>query len=111
LCQGQLFQLCVDQLFNRRESFLIASGDKCDGAARVAGTPGAANAVNIIFRMNRHIKIDHMADFRNIQPARCHITGNQNLDRPVSEAVEGFQSGMLRHIAVQASGVKAVANK
>ena len=47
--------------------------------ARGAGTGRAADTVHIVFRQLWQIKIEDMADFRNMQAAGGDIGGNQNM--------------------------------
>ena len=46
--------------------------------AFTAGAPGAANAVDVILGMDRHIEVEHMAHFRNVEAARGHVGSDQN---------------------------------
>ena len=42
-------------------------------------TPGTTDTMNIVFRIRRHIIVDHQLNPGNINPARCYIGCDQNL--------------------------------
>ena len=56
-----------------------------------------------------HVVVEHMADGRNIQPARRHVRRYQNFQRLVFEPGQGVHAGMLVHVAMNGAGIVAVA--
>ena len=65
------------------------------------GPAGAANPVNVIFRMLRHVVIDHMADIRNVQPARRDIRGHEHFIPAVAKAFERLLAFLLGAVGMQ----------
>ena len=52
---------------------------KTDGMTGGAGTGGTANTMHIVFRHLGQVKIEHMADFRDVQATGGNIGGYQNM--------------------------------
>ena len=69
--------------------------------ARATGATRAPDAVHIVFGMCRYIKIEHMADIRNIQAPRGDIAGDEIFCRTRFELIEHFEANVLVHIAMQ----------
>ena len=70
-------------------------------SATGAGASGPSDAVDIVFRMRRHVEIDDVADGRDIEPARRDIAGNQDPQPAGAERIERCRPGVLVHVAVQ----------
>src|SRR5690606_994960 len=49
-----------DQAGDRRDVFTVLARDQREGAALHAGSAGAADAVDVILRMGRHVEIEYM---------------------------------------------------
>ena len=71
-----------DEAFDidQREGMIFTSETDRMPAGPCAG--GAADAVNIIFRVLRQIKIKDVADARNMEATRSDICSNQHLQVP-----------------------------
>ena len=54
-----------------------------EGAAFTAGTAGAADAMDIVLSMDRHIEIEHMAHADDVEAAGGDIAGDQERDLAV----------------------------
>jgi hypothetical protein len=78
------------------------------GNARASCTACTANAVNVIFRLLRQIKIDHVADIRHVESACSHIGSNQHLHLAAAQQAQRAIAGTLAHVAVQSTSSKAV---
>ena len=79
-----------DKRCDSRQILGIARRGNGIGLAQTARAARAANAVHVIFGVRRHVKVEHMADGRNIKPARGHIGCHQQVHRPITEAIQGF---------------------
>ena len=100
--------LFMGELFNVGQIFLIATCHDGQSCARFACTASAANAMHIIFRMRRQIKIKDMADIRNIKTARGDIRADQKTDFARFEGFERDHAGALVHIAMQSTSREAM---
>ena len=78
------------------------------GLAAAPGAAGAADAVDIIVGMDRHVEIEDMADRRHVQAARRHVGGDQDLQFAGAEPVQGLGAQRLVEIAMDRRGVEAV---
>ena len=65
--------LFLYQSFDRIKILLVSRATKHHCFTIASCPPGAANAMHIIFRMRRHIKIKNMADRGHVKPARGHV--------------------------------------
>ena len=54
----------------------------------LAGAAGAADAVDVILGVARGFVVEHVADVRNVEPARGDIGGDQQFQFAGPEAVE-----------------------
>jgi hypothetical protein len=63
----------ADEPFNRRHMLGIFRDHQSERIAAGFGATGASDAMNVIFRMLRHVVIDHVADIGNVQTARGDI--------------------------------------
>ena len=100
----------ADQLLDRRQRLGVDRADDGDGGAGLAGAAGAADPVHIVVGVVRHVEIEHVADVRNIEPARGDVGGDQQLDLALAEAVERSRAGRLIQVAVQRGGGEPVAH-
>lgn len=48
--------------------------------------------------------LDHQVNFRDVQPASCHIGGHQNFKRAVPKALQCGFSLFLRNVTVEGLG-------
>ena len=55
-----------DELFDVDEIAHLIGGDQGNGGAMLAGAPGAANAVDIVFRRMRQLVVDDMRQIVDI---------------------------------------------
>ena len=70
---------------------LIGGGDDGDRDAAFAGAPGAANPMDIILGVGRHIEIEDMADVGNIETARRDVGAD---DQRVSPDLKASSAAM-----------------
>ena len=69
-----------DQFYNRRKIFFVRARRQGEGVAFKPGAPGAADAVNIIFGVDRHVKIKNVTHADNVEAARGDIGSDQQGD-------------------------------
>src|SRR5437899_20269 len=98
----------ADQLLDRFEILRLLAGDQHEGMALPAGSSRAADAVDIILRMDRRVIVEDMADFGNIEAAGGDVGGDEIGDLSGAERFEGLEPRMLVHIAVQCRSIEAV---
>ncbi|OMP13915.1 hypothetical protein COLO4_00638 [Corchorus olitorius] len=108
---GQLLarQIALDQLFDIGQQALIARGEQRQCVARSAGTTRAANAVHVVFCVERQVEVDYARHLRDVETARCHVGGDQHIDGTLLERFERLHALGLRLVAVNGVGVDAFA--
>ena len=98
----------TDQLFDRRHRFVIERGDDRDRGAGAPGTAGAADPMNVIVGMMRHVEIEDMTGGGNVQTSRSDIGSHQQRNVALAELIECGGAGRLVHVAMQRADGKAV---
>ena len=63
--------------------------------------PGAADAVDVILRMLRHVVVDDVADVRDVQAARGDVRGDEHLVFAVAETFQRLLAFPLRAVGMQ----------
>ena len=99
------------EAFDGRQIFVICRCRDTDRRALTAGAAGAADPVDVILGMAGQIEVEDMADRWNVQPARRHIRGDQQLQFAIAETVQRTGAVALIQIAVDRRGVIAVFRK
>ena len=97
---GQLLDCLGGQSFIRR-------GER-EGAAFLAGAAGAADPVHIVFRVMRHVEVEHMAQPADIDAARGHIGTAQQAQLAGLELLQRREAHRLRHVAMQRAHAEAM---
>src|SRR4026209_801505 len=69
--------------------------------ADALGATGAADAMDIIFRMVRHVEIDHMCDLLNIDTAGGDIRSHHDFVTAIAKSVERLFALPLRTVGVE----------
>ena len=98
--QRQTFQFRARHLADILEIGAFVLGTEGDRDPALAGPRGAADAVDILLRHVGQLVIDHVADARNVDPARGHIGGDQDRHARLAELVERALALGLRLVAV-----------
>ena len=88
------FDRLADQLFDGVDIFAVGGDGNGDGDAFASGTTGAADPVDVVIGMRRHVEIEDMAHGRDVEAARR----DYNLsDAPVALIAPGHLGyGLLR---------------
>jgi len=76
--------------------------------AQTPGPTGAADTVNVILGVRGHVKVEHMADRRNVQTPRRHVRRNQQMHRAIAETVQRAGPHRLIQITVDGRGVETM---
>ena len=90
-----LLNLYLDQLFDVDQILNLVCRNKGNRRALFAGSPGTANAVDVIFRGMRQFEINDMRQFVNIQAACRDVGGDKHQHRPGLESFECLQAIQL----------------
>ena len=98
----------ADQLFDRRERFVVERRDHGDCGAGAAGTAGTADAMYVVIGMMRHVEIEDVADGGNIKAAGGDIGSNQQRDLTFAELIQRRGSRGLIHVAMQGTDAETV---
>ena len=94
------WQLLVERLFDVADALFFVGSDECKGISRGFGARRAADAVDIIVRRERHIKIDHVRDVLDINTARGDVCGDHHLGAAFAKAVERLQALALAFVTM-----------
>ena len=78
---------------------------------RPAGAAGAADPVDVILGMMRHVEIEDVADRRDVEAAGRDVAGDQQGGLAVAEGIQGRGARPLVHVAVEGGRVEAVADQ
>jgi hypothetical protein len=62
---------------------------------------GAADAVHVVLGVERQVEVVDVADRVDVQAARGHVGGDQDLELALLEAGEQRLALLLRHVARQ----------
>ena len=85
----------------------FAAHDERIRASLAAGAARAADAVHVVFHVQRQVVVEHGFDVVDVQPARGDVGGHQNAHHAVFEALHDRVALNLAHVAVQPRGGKA----
>ncbi len=102
-------QIALDQLLDVGQQPFIARGEQRQRIARSAGAAGTADAMDIVFRIERQIEVDHAGHLRDVETARRHVGGDQHVDRALLERFERLHALGLGLVAVDGIGVDLLA--
>jgi hypothetical protein len=78
-----------------------------DRVAGASGATGAADAVDIGLGIVGDVEIDHVTDPVDVEPARRHVGGDQDIQFAALQVGDGPFALPLRDVAVDALGVEA----
>ena len=76
----------VHELLNLVELVDVLLGHKRNGPAQLAGAARTANAVDIVGRLGRHVKVHDVAHVANVDAAGENIGCHQHVDGAVAES-------------------------
>src|SRR6266404_7028022 len=88
--QLELRDFLADETFDGAEIFEFLDGHQREGIAYFLGATRAANTMDVILGMLRHVVVDHVCDAFDIQPARGDIRRDHHLVFAGLEPLESF---------------------
>ncbi len=103
--------VALDQPRDGGEILAVLAGDQREGATIHAGATGAADAVHIVFRMGRHVEIEHMRQTLDVEATRGHVGSDQDADFALLEFLQRGGARRLVHVAMQGGGIEAMADQ
>ena len=86
---------------------LLLRTDETQGHTTRPGTPGAANAVQVVVGRARQVVVHHGGQLRDVQPTRRQIGGHQHIPLLLFELGQYLRTRPLRHAGVKRRGVQA----
>ena len=89
----------VNVLFDIHNVMREVLAGKADREAAGAGTGGTADAMHVVFTGLGKVKVEYMADFRNVQAACSDIGSNQGAEFAILKLLQQALPLFLRHIA------------
>ena len=92
--------LVADELLDPADRFGILSGRQRDRDARHARAAGAADAMDVIVGLPRHVEIDDVADAFDVETAGRDVGGDEDRDLVILEAIELGDAIGLVHVAL-----------
>src|ERR1700682_937746 len=93
--------LSPNEMFNRLQGLNFLAVHQSEGVPDILRAAGAANAMDVIFRMFGHIVIDDVTDAGDIETARGDIGRDHDLVFAGLETIESFDAFALRAIGMQ----------
>ena len=99
----------VHELLDLVELVHVLLGHKRDGPAQLAGAARAANAVDVVGRLGRHVKVHDVAHVANVDAAGKDIGCHQHVDGTIAEGRKGTLALGLAAVAVNRGGLDALA--
>src|SRR5579871_515116 len=97
-----------NQLFNRRQRFVIQRRDDRHRGSGAPGASGAADPVDVIVGVMRDIEIEDVAHGRNIEAAGGNVGGDQERNFALAELIKRRRARRLIHVAVKGADAEAV---
>lgn len=101
ILQLKLRDFLADETLDGAEIFEFLNGHEREGIAHFLGATGAANTMDVILGMLRHVVVDHVRDTLDIKPARGDIRRHHHLVLAGLESFERFDAFALRAVRMQ----------
>ena len=101
--------LLLDQPLDVANQPRVVARDQGHRQARLARAAGAADAMHVVLGVERHVVVEDRGQVDDVEAARGHVGGHQQVHVAALEGVERLQALVLRLVAVQRGGVQAVA--
>ena len=83
------------------EQSAVALANKRDRAAMAPSTRSAADTVEVLLELRRHVIVDHCLDAANVETAAGEVRREQKVRFMVAECSKAVQTLLLRQVAVQ----------
>ena len=99
----------VHELLDLVELIDVLLGHKRNGPAQLAGAARAADAVDVVGRLGRHVKVHDIAHIANVDAAGEDVGCHQHVDGAVAESRKRALALGLAAVAVDCGGLDALA--
>src|SRR5690606_32518012 len=103
-----LRDLARDQFLDLLEIFRLVRETDRHRLAGTASAAGAADPVDVVLGMDRHVEVEDVADARDVEATGRDIGSHEKLELAVAEAVEDARAHRLVEVAMQCAGVEPV---
>src|SRR6516162_8389806 len=97
-----------DQLFDGCDIFLVAMSHQHEGVSGPARAARAADAVDVIVGLERHVEIEDVSYRRNIEPAGGDVARDQQRNLAGAKGIERTRAHRLVEVAMQSGSREAV---
>ena len=87
------------------ELAVFARLDERDGGAFAAGSPGPADAMDVLIGVRRDVVVDDVRDVVDVQPASRDVGRDEDVQGAVAEAAHHPVAALLGEAAVERAGV------
>ena len=101
--------LLLDELLDIAHIAAVRIGHQGHGQTRCASAAGTADAVHIVFCVERYVEVEHGRHILDVQATRCHIGTHQQIHFTGLEGFQSLQALVLALVAVQGRGTQSVA--
>ena len=91
----------ADEVLDRRNLLQVFGRHDRKRVTDVLGAPRATDAVDVVFRVMRHVEIDHVADLLDVDAARGDIGGDHDFVSAVAKSAKRAFALALRAARVQ----------
>src|SRR5579871_2183561 len=95
------FNWASDQGFYGGEGFFISAANQGERVSLPSGPACPADPMNIVVRLKRHVKIEDVADRRDVEASCSDIAGYENGDFTRPERIECSCTNRLIQVAMQ----------
>ncbi|MNS89475.1 hypothetical protein D3C72_1234900 [compost metagenome] len=107
---GLELDLLLDQLLDvGHQARIVAAAGEAHGQARGAGTARAADAVHVVFGVERDVEVEDGGHVLDIEATGRDVGAHQQVDFTGLERGERLQAFVLALVAVQCGGTQTVA--
>ena len=90
-----------------RNSSTSSGRDERDGGAAGAGPARSADAVDVVLGLERQLVVDDVREVLDVEAARSHVRGDEDLDEAAAEGLQGAGPLLLAAVAVDRGAADA----
>src|SRR5262245_60139317 len=98
----------ADELDDRLDEWAFGRCCQSEGTTFSASAAGTANAMDVIFGVDRHVEVKDVAQGYDVDAARSDIACNQQGNFAILETIQGFHPLRLRQVSMQGGNAEAV---
>src|SRR5262245_6904967 len=101
----------ANQTFDGTDGLAVDRRDNRDRRTASSGPARAADAMNVIVRVVRHVEIENVAHLGNVETACGDVRGNEQFHLTAAKLVKSRHACGLVHVPVQGNRVELVAQQ